>query len=132
MARIAAQPLEIVQLRLAALRERHDVIALAILRHPPAGLTCVLVPALDCLYQPAPWPAASAPAPAADGLRVALASLRPAAHHRIPLNPSGSVSDCGGSPSSPSGSLQYRYTSASRSSASAMRFRAADNSCAAL
>src|SRR5690606_19257858 len=65
MARIAAQPLEIVQLRLAALRERHDVVALAILRHPPAGLAGVLVPALDCLYQPAPWPAASAFAPPA-------------------------------------------------------------------
>src|SRR5690606_4570413 len=109
-----------------------DVVALAILRHPPAGLTGVLVPALDCLDQPPPRTAASAFAPSVCGLRAAIASLRPATHHRIPLNPSGSVSDCGGSPSSTSGSLTYRYASASRSSASAMRFRAADNSGAAL
>src|SRR5690606_4068041 len=128
MARVSAQPLEIPHLRLAALGRGDDVVALPILRHPTAGLAGVLVPALDCLYQPAPWPAASAPAPAADGLRVAIANLRPVAHHRMPLNPSGSARDCGGSPSSSSGSLTYRYTSASRSSASAMRFSAADNS----
>src|SRR5690606_35966237 len=46
-------------------------------------------------------------------------------HHRMPLNPSGSVSDSGISPPSPSGSLTYRYTSTRRSSASAMRFSAA-------
>src|SRR5690606_9691042 len=64
MARIAAQPLEIAQLRLAALGRGDDVVALAILRHPTAGLAGVLVPALDCLYQPPPRPTASAFAPA--------------------------------------------------------------------
>src|SRR5690606_23455523 len=65
VARLPAQPLEIAQVICPALRERHDVVALAILGDAPAGLACVLVPALDRLYQPAPWPAASAPAPAA-------------------------------------------------------------------
>src|SRR5690606_13283156 len=68
MARIAAQPLEIGHLRLSALGRGDDVVALAILSHPPAGLAGVLVPALDCFYQPAPWPPASAFAPATGGL----------------------------------------------------------------
>src|SRR5690606_5926135 len=102
VARGPAQPLQVRQLRLAALVRGDDVVALAILGDAPAGLACVLVPALDCLDQPTPWPAASAPAPAVDGLRVAIANLRPVAHHRMPLNPSGSARDCGSSPSSPS------------------------------
>src|SRR5690606_20292224 len=104
MARIAAQPLEIGQLRLAALRERHDVVALAILRHPPAGLAGVLVPALDCLDQPPPRTAASAFAPADDGLWMALATLRPVTHHRIPLKPGGrGLASGSGGTSPPSG-----------------------------
>src|SRR5690606_6448161 len=123
MARIAAQPLEIGHLRLSALGRGDDVVALAILRHPPAGLAGVLVPALDCLDQPAPWPAASAFAPAADGLRMAIPNLRPVAHHRIPLNPSGRL-PCSAGESSASGSFTYRCTSAWRWMAAAIASRA--------
>src|SRR5690606_33727994 len=54
----------------------HDVVAFAVLRHSPAGLAGVLVPALDCLDQPPPRTAASAFAQAAWSI----------SHSRIPCH----------------------------------------------